>query len=122
MNRSLAGSRGIVNSQLDYVMQTVDRSSRFCYAPLVNEAKALVNISAKEARMVDKSINLLELKAGGRMTVSVEEAALILGISLGSARKAVRGGELPALRLGSRWLVPLPRLLQILGIDEKSES
>lgn len=72
--------------------------------------------------MVDKSINLLELKAGGRMTVSVEEAALILGISLGSARKAVRGGELPALRLGSRWLVPLPRLLQILGIDEKSES
>ncbi len=62
-------------------------------------------------------MNLDELRASKRATISVEELSLILGISLGSARKAVRGGEVPALRLGSRWLIPVPKLLQILGAE-----
>ncbi len=64
---------------------------------------------------------LLELRAQGRATLSVEETAGLLGISLGSARKAVRCGEIPALRLGARWVVPVPKLLKLLGANEEDE-
>lgn len=76
---------------------------------------SLVNIFASEDWMVSKPLDLAQLKASGRLTISVEETAGFLGISLGSARKAVRNGELPALKLGARWLVPVPKLLRMLG-------
>ena len=70
--------------------------------------------------MTRPHITLIELRASGRATISVEEFARLVGISLGSARKAVRDGSEPALRLGARWLIPVPKLMQMLGAQEES--
>jgi hypothetical protein len=67
------------------------------------------------------AIDVRQLAAAGRLTVSVPEAGAILGLGRTRAFEMARDGSLPGIRrLGRRWIVSLPELCAYLGADFRS--
>jgi len=65
-------------------------------------------------------VNLNELRASGKATLTVDELVPLLGVSRGvlysAAKESIATGEgLPVVAMGRRLLIPVGRLLQWLG-------